>query len=280
MGTVAPDTHRALTSKQKMETSPALSLLLLLLLGFSQANSNLMENDVGKEKVNDDITTRILSANKDSSELLLEGDMVLPKTRNAMKCWNDRCLWKKSAGGYVLIPYTISDEFTPAEKSMIVFAMKNFHARTCIRFTPLQAERDYISIVNQGGCFSALGKNGGEQPLSLKRNGCIHQGVIQHELLHALGFQHEHTRSDRDQYIRINWDNIQPDLAFNFHKKNTNNLNTPYDYHSIMHYGNTAFALVPGKDTITPIPDSSVWIGQRNAMSRTDILRINKLYGC
>merc|ERR1712131_390856 len=122
---VAPDTHRALTSKQKMETGPALSLLLLLLLGFSQANSNLVENDVGKEKVNDDITTRILSANKDSSELLLEGDMVLPKTRNAMKCWNDRCLWKKSAGGYVLIPYTISDEFTPAEKSMIVFAMKS-----------------------------------------------------------------------------------------------------------------------------------------------------------
>ncbi|XP_042605477.1 hatching enzyme 1.2-like [Cyprinus carpio] len=63
-------------------------------------------------------------------------------------------------------------------------------------------------------------------------------------------------------------------------KQNTNNQNTPYDYGSIMHYERTAFSIQPGLETITPIPDRRVEIGQRQGLSNTDILRINKLYGC
>ena len=31
-----------------------------------------------------------------------------------------------------------------------------------------------------------------------------------HEFLHTLGFVHEHTRPDRDDFISINFDNIEP----------------------------------------------------------------------
>ena len=31
-----------------------------------------------------------------------------------------------------------------------------------------------------------------------------------HELVHTLGFVHEHTRPDRDDFISINYDNIEP----------------------------------------------------------------------
>jgi astacin len=35
-------------------------------------------------------------------------------------------------------------------------------------------------------------------------------GVAIHETLHAMGLQHEHLRMDRDKFITINWENVNP----------------------------------------------------------------------
>ncbi|XP_060924240.1 high choriolytic enzyme 1-like isoform X1 [Limanda limanda] len=291
--------------------TPSVSLLLLLLLGLSQAHplqeegveedvpedtmditnmiltSNNAIDEIQEEELEEevpegsmDITTRILTSNNATDELLLEGDMLAPRTRNAMRCWSQKCLWKKSSNGQVVIPFTMSREFSSMERQKIDRAMKSFQGRTCIRFVPRQNQYDYISIENRGGCFSSLGRVGGRQVLSLNKRGCVYYGIIQHEFNHALGFQHEQTRSDRDSYVRINWANINQRMAYNFYKSNTNNLNTPYDYSSIMHYGKTAFSIQRGRDSITPIPNANVRIGQRQGMSSWDIMRINRLYSC
>ena len=87
-----------------------------------------------------------------------------------------------------------------------------------------------------------MGRKGGEQYLSLgmPHQSCYnHVGVVIHDLGHAIGFFHEQSRTDRDQYVRIEWDNIKPSALDNFQRYSiweVDSLDVPYDYSSIMHY--------------------------------------------
>ena len=56
-------------------------------------------------------------------------------------------------------------------------------------------------------CSSSVGKKGGEQRLSLM-NGCFIPKKVKHELMHAMGFHHEQSRTDRDEHVTIHFDNI------------------------------------------------------------------------
>lgn len=59
-------------------------------------------------------------------------------------------------------------------------------------------------------CWAYVGKTGyPSQLVSLGIPGCVKRGVIAHEFMHVLGFQHEHSRSDRDKYVQILSQNIE-----------------------------------------------------------------------
>ena len=119
--------------------------------------------------------------------------------------------------------------------------------------------------------------------LSLKSN-CASTGHALHELGHVLGFWHEHMRSDRDKFIKIQWHNIICWACKNFAIAAANStLVVPYDLASIMHYKLGAYgALGPAIQVLptTPRPARCTKIGQRNALSALDILKTNLLYNC
>jgi hypothetical protein len=76
-------------------------------------------------------------------------------------------------------------------------------------------------------------KTNGAQDLSLQNPGCLYEYIAIHELLHAVGFAHEQTRPDRDQYVTINYNNIQSGTEGNFQRYLTTDVSTfnlAYDY--------------------------------------------------
>ncbi|PAV64123.1 hypothetical protein WR25_05620 [Diploscapter pachys] len=75
------------------------------------------------------------------------------------------------------------------------------------------------TIIDADGCWSLVGMKGGEQDLSLQTDGCDIQGTAAHEFMHAIGYQHEQSRYDRDEYITVDLTNVEPDNAYNFDKE-------------------------------------------------------------
>ena len=93
---------------------------------------------------------------------------------------------------------------------------------------------------------------------------------------------HEHIRPDRDAFIEILWENMRSGSTEAFKIKPLKHLQTfdiEYDYGSIMHYSLFAFSK-NGKPTMNPKRAYSGTIGQRDAPSQSDYLKIRYLYGC
>ena len=200
---------------------------------------------------------------------------ILQKGRNAVKDMSAK--WPEGR-----IPYVLSRRFSDHDRSVLAAAIQTYNDKTCIRFEAKNStDSDFVYIYPGSGCASQVGRGGGMQYVSLGV-GCLYVGIAQHELMHVTGFWHEQSRADRDDHIRILWDNIEPGMEYNFDKYTWNDIQSleePYDLGSVMHYGTHAFAKGFGP-TIVPKDGSSLIMGQRAGLSETDLEKINKLYGC
>uniref|UniRef100_A0A8C5LHN6 Metalloendopeptidase n=1 Tax=Jaculus jaculus TaxID=51337 RepID=A0A8C5LHN6_JACJA len=143
------------------------------------------------------------------SSFLVEGDIIRPSPFRLLSVTSNK--WPKNIGGIVEVPFLLSSKYDEPSRQAILEAFAEFERSTCIRFVAYQGQRDFISILPMSGCFSGVGRSGGMQVVSLAPT-CFQKGrgIVLHELMHVLGFWHEHARADRDRYIRVNWNEILP----------------------------------------------------------------------
>lgn len=259
------------------EIDEAGTKLFYELMEKDDADDDDEDDDVEDEALSDVLENRGIDG-------LFEGDIMLTSEEKESMSFKNAD-WQDSLWQNGNIPYKFVNSYPKDSKEAVIKAIVKLNKLInadgeCITFRPAkEGDEDGFTIKDGKGCNSHIGDVGLKwQTVNLQPNSCEATGTVQHELIHVLGFWHEQSRSDRDEYVKIHFENIQKGREIAFDKySNTKNQGFPYDYGSIMHYGAYYFSK-NGKKTIETLHGEK--IGQRSAPSSQDIAEIRRLYSC
>ncbi|OWA54488.1 putative Zinc metalloproteinase nas-4 [Hypsibius exemplaris] len=175
--------------------------------------------------------------------ILLEDKFVCEETnQQGDRVENNARIWPNG-----IVPIIIPDsQFSEKEHELIQKAMDDMQSKTCLKFTKDTTEKNRIIFTKgNNGCSSFVGRTvcNAAQLLYLDSSCLQSIGEVQHEIMHALGFRHEQSRSL-----------------------------------SIMHHAEIIFSQDPGQPSIRS--KNMAPMGSRNELSEIDIKRIKALYQC
>lgn len=220
-----------------------------------------------------EVTYKIINEKK-----ILQGDIVLSEVYDSILDMPDQSygrmdkLWLDGK-----VPYTIHNKI-PNSKA-INDAITLFNKQTVTNFVKRTNEDIYVEFIENkddadvSQSYVGIYKENQPQNIWVGRN--CGKEVILHELGHCIGLYHEHSRTDRDNFVTIHKENIRDDCIQDFNIVDTGSIKTEYDYASIMHYGRKLFS-ENGLDTI--VPKNNAVIGKWKEMTHLDCYGISCLY--
>jgi hypothetical protein len=188
-----------------------------------------------------------------------------------------------------VIPIEFGSDVTAAQRDQFLRVCATTWGQNAqVLCVPHTSQNGYLRIAatdigDDSGCFSSVGQFRRLVTYELHLGpGCWFDSTIAHELGHAFGFIHEHQRPNRDQYLSIDLTNVPADKRSNFTRiTSLSDPEGPYDFLSIMHYAQTAFASDRSKPTMIPNAGYSSFAGIMGTSPRPtdlDYVAINHLY--
>lgn len=168
------------------------------------------------------------------------GDMFMTFKQYMLRYTNDTTIKRNGLidkryrwpGG--IVPVIIAPQFSANDVTTIKAAAAEISRGTCVKFQFDVNPRSHpihvkINKIGSGLCSADIGYVKQATKINLDPVRCK-KGSIIHEMLHVLGFYHMQEAAERDNYININFNNIDPKRKDQFKKSNQVSLfNTPYD---------------------------------------------------
>jgi len=186
-------------------------------------------------------------------------------------------------GGIVPYQFDTNYNISATESNVIIAGLREWELAANVKFVPYINQSNHVLLQftndGSGSGYCLLGN-----PATMMLHG-LARGLMCHEAGHLLGLQHEHQRTDRDNYIVVNTANVLGgtnvdgtigDFLIDPHSTPFG----PYDLESVMHYGPDNFTNGLG-DAIDPLP--SYWKYYHKlgniALSIGDRAAVSNLYG-
>lgn len=207
----------------------------------------------------------------------------------------------KQSDGTVVINYYFSG-LGAAAQATFKSAVTAYETTTCLRFSQSKSKPTVkVDSANSNSCSATVGYPGswGEGHLNMGWcNSMVARGNVIHELGHIIGRTHTQRRPDATRtyggqgpFLKINWQNVPSNWRSQY--VGTANAYTgsslqserdpfegaaPYDYESIMSYGPGGVG--SGARMVALDASQQNAMGQRDSMTRKDILTVKDMYQC